>query len=156
MKNDALPPCGLYRTRADIGGIPSGRLVYFHNHGDPGAGLYLPSGWKGNRARFANNGMTLPDASAARHLAPLPAEGFYRVAEPFFCCEKHCRRFEVETLVQLGYDGGGQALLFSPELVDGLLGVPDRGTRVDDDALPRLRALKVAVSRDVHADGVVH
>ena len=156
MKEAALPPCGLYRTRASIGGIPAGRLVYFHNHGNPGAGLYLPSGWKGNRARFAADGTTLPDPAAARDLIPLPAEGFYRVAEPFHCCEKQCRRFEPEMLVQLGYDGGGQALLFTPELVDGLLGVPDRGTRIDDGALPNLRALKVAVSRDVHADGVVH
>jgi hypothetical protein len=37
-----------------------------------------------------------------------------------------------------------------------LLGVPDRGTRVDDDVLPRLRALKVTVGRDAHPDAVVH
>lgn len=156
MKDDALPPCGLYRTRAAIGHIPAGTLVYFHNHGDPGAGVYLPSSWKGNRARFAAGGTTLPDAGAARNLQPLPAEGFYRVGDPFYCCEKQCRRFEIDTLVQLGYDGAGHALLFLPELVDGLLGVPDRGTRIDDDALSRLFPLKVAISRDVHADGVVH
>jgi hypothetical protein len=156
MKDDALPPCGLYRTLTNIAEIPAGRLVYFHNHGNPGAGLYLPSGWKGNRARFAANGMVLPEPSAATQLFPLPAEGFYRVAEAFHCCAKQCRLFEVEALVQLGYDGAGQPLLFLPELVDGLLGVPDRGTRIDDDTLPRLRALRVAVSRDAHADGVVH
>ena len=33
----SLPPCGLYRTRRALGtSIPEGRLVYFHNHGDPG------------------------------------------------------------------------------------------------------------------------
>jgi len=156
MKDDVLPPCGLYRTRSSIGRIPAGRLVYFHNHGNPGAGLYLPSGWKGNRARFAADGTTLPDIAAARDLIPLPAEGFYRVVEAFHCCPKQCHRFETDLLVQLGYDGAGNALLFSPELVDGLLGVPDRGTRIDDDVLPRIRALKVVVNRDVHADGVVH
>ena len=52
----ALPPCGLYATRATIGSIPPGRLVYFHNHGNPGPGIYLPASWKGNRARFEARG----------------------------------------------------------------------------------------------------
>ena len=40
-----LPPCGLYRTVKPIGSIEAGRLVYFHNHGDPGPGLYFPESW---------------------------------------------------------------------------------------------------------------
>jgi hypothetical protein len=156
MSDATLPPCGLYRTRAPIASIPSKRLVYFHNHGNPGPGLYLPESWGGHRPRVAAPGPTQPDADAARLLEPLPAEGFYRVAAPFHCCAKECRLFEIDLLVQLGYDGAGQALLFLPELVDGLLGVPDRGTRVDDDVLPRLRALKVTVGRDAHPDAVVH
>ena len=55
-----LPPCGLYRTTTKIGEIEAGRLVYFHNHGDPGPGLYLPSGWSNNTARWGARGTTVP------------------------------------------------------------------------------------------------
>lgn len=142
---DALPPCGLYLTLAPIGSVPAGRLVYFHNHGNPGPGVYLPSSWKANRARFEARGHLLPDPSAAQHLEALPAEGFYRVAEPFECCEKRCRRFEPEMLVQLGYDGAGRAILFVPQLSGSDFGVPMTGTRIDRDRLAHLVQLRVAV-----------
>ena len=56
MAETTKPPCGLYRTVADVGEIQAGRLVYFHNHGDPGPGIFLPSSWHGNRARFEGTG----------------------------------------------------------------------------------------------------
>ncbi len=140
-----LPPCGLYLTRAAIGSVPAGRLVYFHNHGEPGPGVYLPSSWRGNRARFEPRGHLLPDLALARQLEPLPAEGFYRVVEPFHCCEKRCRRFEPSALVQLGYDGSARAILFLPELVDAQLALPATGTRVDRDRLAFLEPLRVAI-----------
>lgn len=99
-----MPRCGLYKTTGAIGAVPAGRLVYFHNHGDPGPGLYLPERWAGNRAQFARSGVVLDDPGAVRFLSPLPTEGFYCVAEPFYCCEQRCRHFETDTLVQLGYD----------------------------------------------------
>jgi len=141
-----LPPCGLYRTRAEIAGIPAGRLVYFHDHGHPGPGLYLPTGWVANRARFDAPGVLLPSPEAAAYLEPLPPEGFYRVVEPFECCERRCQRFEKDLLVQLGYDGAGRAILFVPELVDGVLGIPARGTRIDRERIGQLAALRVPVS----------
>lgn len=141
-----LPPCGIYATRAPIGSVPAGRLVYFHNHGEPGPGLYLPSSWKGNRARFESRGHLLPAPESARDLEPLPAEGFYRVAEAFYCCDSRCRRFDADLMVQLGYDGGARAILFVPELVDGSLALPETGTRVDRDRLAHLTRLRVAVS----------
>jgi len=139
-----LPPCGLYRTTGPIGSIPAGRLVYFHNHGQPGPGLYLPASWKQNRMQTQAQGTLLPSPDDVRWLEPLPPEGFYRVLEPFYCCEKRCRQFETEDLVQLGYDGSGQALLFSPELVDGMLAVPERGSAIDHTKLDKLRRLRVA------------
>lgn len=141
-----LPPCGLYVTRAPVGTIPEGRLVYFHNHGDPGPGLYLPTRWVANGARFDQPGMLLPDPSAVSALEPLPAEGYYRVKEAFTCCPNRCRTFEPESLVQLGYDGAGTAILFFPELADGALRVPDRGSRVERDRLAHLVPLRVAVA----------
>jgi hypothetical protein len=138
-----LPPCGLYRTTAKIGEIEAGRLVYFHNHGDPGPGLYLPAGWSHNTARWAPRGMTAPLGFDGRALMPLPREGFYRVRSSFYCCAKQCRKFEPAAMVQLGYNGAGRALVFVPELSAGTITVPERGSLVDDDVLGNLVALQL-------------
>jgi len=143
-----LPPCGLYRTVAPIGDVAPGRLVYFHNHGDPGPGLYFPERWTANRAHFSPNGTTLPIVFDPSALVALPAEGFYRVATAFFCCEKRCVRFEPEAFVQLGYNGAGRALLFVPELASGAITVPERGTPINDAALANLVALQVSERRE--------
>ncbi len=143
--SDILPPCGLYRTTRDLGEVPAGRLVYFHNHGEPGPGVYPPERWEHNRARFAERGFTLPEpyAASARALEPLPAEGFYRVVRPFHCCDKECTLFEADTLVQLGYDGAGEAILFVPELTAAGMNLPARGSRVASDRFRSLALLKV-------------
>lgn len=151
--SDELPPCGLYRTRAAIGTVPEGRLVYFHNHGDPGPGIYLPSSWRGNRARFESRGHQLPSPDAMDDLEPLAPEGFYRVTESFYCCDKRCQCFEPDFLVQLGYDGSARAIVFTPEWIDGQLAIPERGARVDRDRLASLAALNVRMSgASVHDD----
>lgn len=137
-----LPPCGLYRTAKKIGPVEAGRLVYFHNHGNPGPGVYFPEKWTHNRAVFAQNGQTVPQPMEAGALHPLPAEGFYRVAKAFHCCEKKCTEFQPDQLLQLGYNGAGKALVFIPEYVNGGLEVPERGTFVDDDVLVHMTALK--------------
>ncbi len=146
MPDVSLPPCGLYRTTHPIGEVAAGRLVYFHNHGDPGPGVYLPREWKGNRAVFHERGVTLPDPSAAKALEALEPEGLYRVTEPFHCCERRCRLFEEDALVQLGYDGEATPILFTPEIVDGAIAIPDRGARIDRGRIAKLRRLKVPVT----------
>ena len=140
-----LPPCGLYRTRGPVGNIATGRLVYFHNHGDPGPGLYLPTGWKKNRVEVSSRGTTLTDTSLVRYLEPLPPEGLYRVTESFFCCERKCTQFEPEALLELGYNGEGQAIVFVPELIDGELSIPTSGTAIDHSRLASMKQLKVAL-----------
>ena len=139
-----LPPCGLYRTAKAIGSIEAGRLVYFHNHGDPGPGVYLPEAWNGNRARFQANGTVLPEKFDYKSLHALPPEGFYRVKKTFHCCEKQCMKFEPDAFVQLGYNGTGKALMFIPELGSTSIAIPERGTFVDDDVLDNLQLLKIA------------
>jgi hypothetical protein len=140
----SLPPCGLYRTTVPLGDhVPAGRLVYFHNHGEPGPGIYLPSGWAANRARWHPNGHTIPSPEWVTTLERLPSEGLYRVREPFTCCEKRCRSFEVDLLVQLGYDAAAQALLFVPEWTAAGLAIPEIGFRLDADRLRRLAPLRV-------------
>lgn len=150
-----LPDCGLYRTVQPIGSIPAGRLVYFHNHGDPGPGFYFPEAWAHNRARFGAKGTTAPADLDARALRRLPAEGFYRVAAPFHCCEKKCVRYEIDALVQLGYNGTGQALVFTPEVGAAGVTLPERGTVVDDAAFANLVQLKVndTGAKDDHGGG---
>lgn len=143
MKNP-LPPCGLYRTSAAIGDVPAGRLVYFHNHGDPGPGVYAPASWTSNRATFHERGVPLPHEALASTLVPLPAEGFYAVEDDFVCCEKRCQTFAANTLVQLGYNGEGKAILFRPRWSGHALEVPERGTGIDDERLRHLRRLEVA------------
>ncbi len=152
MATPDLPPCGLYRTTAAIGSIEAGRLVYFHNHGDPGPGMYLPERWTRNRATFASRGTTAPDGFDPKALMPLPREGFYRVARTFHCCEKKCVEFPPEAFVQLGYNGKGEALLFLPELVGGGFEIPDRGTRLDDNVLGNLVPLQVRERGDQRDD----
>ena len=141
-----LPPCGLYRTLSAIGSIPEGRLVYFHNHGDPGPGVYLPTGWRQNRALFDAQGVLLPGRWWAASLDPVAAEGFYRVRETFFCCDRRCQTFELDQLVQLGYTAEAEPLVFVPEVIDSVLIIPDRGARVDRSRLAKLHALKTPVS----------
>lgn len=141
-----LPDCGIYRTLAPIGNVPAGRLVYFHNHGNPGAGIYLPARWQNNRAQWQEQGNLLGEPSNANALAPLSPEGFYRVAQAFFCCEKQCRRFEPNLFVQLGYNAAAEPILFTPTLASHGLGLPDAGSRIDPERLTKLERLHVAVS----------
>jgi hypothetical protein len=153
----SLPPCGLYRTLGQIGPIPANRLVYFHNHGDPGPGLYVPKGWTANEARFDERGSLLGDEGNAMLLVPLAPQGFYRVAETFFCCEKQCQRFDADQLVQLGYDGEGNGILFVPEMHDGTMRIPDRGSRIEPSRVGNLAMIRVAQSRtDRESNRVVH
>ena len=142
-----LPPCGLYRTTGPIGAIEEGRLVYFHNHGSPGPGLYLPKEWKHNRADFHEKGQAIDDPQLVRFLRPLPPEGFYRVVEPFHCCEKKCRRFEEDVLLQLGYNGEAEPILFVPELVDGMPAIPAKGWKTSLESVDRMRQLKIPVTK---------
>jgi hypothetical protein len=142
-----LPPCGIYRTTRPLGEhVAAPRLVYFHNHGDPGPGVYLPSGWRVNRASWHANGHIIPSPEWAASLVPLAAEGLYRVREAFTCCEQRCRTFATDLLVQLGYDGEAHPLVFVPEWTGNGLAIPEIGARIDDDRTGRLARLEVPES----------
>ncbi len=139
------PPCGFYRTSIAIGPIEAGRLVYFHNHGEPGPGIYAPESWKTNRAIFSKQGTTLEEAGLAETLEPLPAEGFYRVRESFTCCAKNCVTYEPDMLVQLGYNGAAELILFVPHWHSDGLHLPDKGQKLDASRLGKLEPLKVGM-----------
>jgi hypothetical protein len=143
-----LPACGIYRTTAAIGTVPAGRLVYFHNHGAPGPGIYLPDSWHLNRARFLKQGTTLPDEATAETLDPLAPEGLYRVEAEFACCERMCQIYPRGQLVQLGYDATAQPLLFVPKWTPTGLAFPELGQRVDGPQLSKLSRLVIEESSE--------
>lgn len=140
----------MYRTVTKIGGVEPNRLVYFHNHGNPGPGVYFPEKWNANRAIWSQNGQTVPPDFDPKSLMPLPAEGFYRVKAEFHCCEKKCTKFEPEQMLQLGYNGNGKGILFVPEYVGGVIRVPERGSVIDDAAFASLVALKLPEVEQKH------
>jgi hypothetical protein len=150
------PSCGLYRTTRALNDLPAGRLVFFHNHGDPGPGIYLPKSWNLNRAEWHAQGITVPGPEWSSTLEPTPAEGLYALTAAFFCCEKECVRFEAGQLVQLGYDGEATPILFVPEWSERGLGFPTRGTRLDRDRLQKMSWLKVAQGPDAPRDTMMH
>jgi len=151
-----LPPCGLYRTTEPIGNVPAHRLVYFHNHGNPGPGIYLPEKWSVNRARFSKSGTSLPDENLAFTLEPLQAEGLYRVRSPITCCDKLCRTYPKELLVQLGYNVEGEPILFVPQWTGAGLAFPEMGNKLDSDRLAALAPLKVSAPKAPTDDPTVH
>jgi hypothetical protein len=146
MSAQSLPPCGIYRTTQSLGDIPAGKLVFFHNHGEPGPGVYLPQSWTQNRASFGARGTPIPGPWWAATLDPLAYEGYYRVREAFHCCEKKCVEFQPDQLVQLGYNGDAEPILFVPEIRESGLNIPESGMRIDRSRISRLAPLKVAMS----------
>ena len=152
----SLPPCGIYRTSANIGSITPGHLVYFHNHGDPGPGIYLPETWRLNRAVFRQDGFTLSDPQSAETLLPLAAEGFYRVDKEFTCCEKRCVTFSKELLVQLGYNRHAEPILFRPVWTHSGLSVPEKGQRIDSDRILRLVRMLVREEQSQPSVDLLH
>ncbi len=159
MKMSAMashPPCGLYRTTLPFNDMPAGRLVFFHDHGDPGPGIYLPRAWHLNRAEFQANGLTVTGPEWSSTLVPLPEEGLYAVQSQFHCCDQNCVRFEPGQLVQLGYDGNAVPILFVPEWSTRGLGFPTRGTRLDPERLGRIALLKVARGAESPPDAMMH
>ncbi|MBI4815401.1 MAG: hypothetical protein HY791_04050 [Deltaproteobacteria bacterium] len=143
-----LPACGLYRTSVSIGSIPPERLVFFHNHGNPGPGVYLPESWSQNRAVFSERGVTLDDETLAATLEPLLDEGLYVVEETFTCCDERCVTYEKDQLVQLGYDQKAQPILFRPTWTRRGLSIPEIGQPTELGRLDGLRAVFVDEAED--------
>lgn len=150
------PPCGLYRTTQPLNNVPAGRLVFFHNHGDPGAGIYVPRAWHFNRAEWHERGDTVPGAEWSSTMQALPSEGLYSVQSAFHCCDKQCTRYETGQLVQLGYDGEANPILFVPEWTARGLVFPERGTKLEADRLGKLALLRVAQGSDAPRHSMMH
>ena len=148
MADTNLPPCGIYKTTDPIGSIPPDSFVYFHNHGDPGPGVYPPAKWIQNRAVFREKGVPLSNELQAKGLIPLPPEGFYRVRQALKPNPNSQTVFQPGQLVQIGYNSRAETILFVPQLGANGLEIPSRGIIIQPENMRFLEYLLVAQAPD--------
>jgi hypothetical protein len=114
--------CGLYRSTQPIpagsDSIAPPRLVYYHNHSKQGSSMVLlPDVNEDNRWTFKDKGFLVADSSFIDGLEPLKPQGLYRVREHFHPDEDQI--VNTNALVQLGYNGQGDPILFFPKGLSG-------------------------------------
>ena len=129
--------CGLYKTGASIvlGGkeLPAPALVYFHNHPDKNEKiLMMPKSNTGNRWAFHEKGFRVDDDSFIVSLTQMKSEGLYRLKEHFHPNDSEW--VPKNALVQLGYNGSADPILFFPYGIEKLNGIqfPDRGMKITE------------------------
>lgn len=135
--------------------MAEGRLVYFHNHGNPGAGIYPPTSWVQHKAVFSDKGTPIPDAAWADSLVPLKPDGMYRVERAFTCCEKKCQVYEPDMLVMLSYDAHAEPFVVVPVWTATGFTLPANARKVSRESLQQLAGLKLSGTA-VGAEAVIH
>ncbi len=144
-----LPNCGLYRTTKPLpeheSEVPSGSLVYFHNHSDSGLPVVIPAEHNiMNRWHFHGAGTPFRGLSWADSLVRLPSEGFYMLRKDITF---EGGSWPKGTLVQLGYNKVGEPILFIAQqrasMDENDLFFSDRGVGIKPDMLPNLEPLKI-------------
>lgn len=126
----AIPSCGLYRTGAALAeneeNVPSGVLVYFHDHSEQGPPIVLtPHSNTHNRWTFHERGWLVRDDSFLLALVPLKPEGFYVTSEHI-----HITKEEIlppRTLLQLGYNRNADSILFVGRFEGNTISFPTQG-----------------------------
>ncbi|MDP9035325.1 MAG: hypothetical protein M3O50_11000 [Myxococcota bacterium] len=158
-----LPECGLYRTTKPLPEheeeVPSGALVYFHNHSDSGLPVVVaPDHNVHNRWHFHGGGLPFRGLSWADSLVKLPAEGFYMLRKVLTF---EGGEWPKGALVQLGYTKNGDPIVFiaqvRAQLAENDLFFNDRGVGVTREQLSMLEPLKVFVEpapEGAHTAGV--
>lgn len=148
MATDTPPPCGLYRTTKPHPGkpesVPENRLVHFHNHSSGNKPIVLmPKANEHNVWTFHEKGFLVDELEWCHTLEPLPDEGMYTVQAPLQLGE---RALAEGQLVQLGYNGFGEAILFFPSKASSAnaLLLPDKGMKVERALLAQLRKVVLA------------
>jgi hypothetical protein len=140
-----LPDPGLYRTTEPYPGneaaFPAGVLVYVGQPANGGVKFIVRPGQNRNNRWFWGDPTTpLRSPTWARSLKKLRPEGFYTLPEEVPM--EGGGRWLKNAIVQLGYNGSGEGIIFVGELRDSeeqnALFFSDRGVRVNDDMLERL------------------
>ena len=150
-----LPPCGLYRTTLAHPDRPeqvgSGRLVHFHNHSNSGKPIVLlPKENTHNVWTFHDRGYSAPDAAWCHTLQPLLEEGLYVTNDAVQVADD--RLLAEGQLVQLGYNGFGDPILFFPTRATSAnaLLFPEKGLKIAVAHLAALTAVKLAGAKRVN------
>lgn len=127
-----LPECGLYRTTKPLPGkeqwVRKGILVFFHNHSQQGPPLILlPAANEGNRWQFHDQGYLVRQEEYLETLVPLKAEGFYILNEPIHLSSDEF--IPERTLLQLGYNRGGEPIIFLGQFTNNSITFPESGLK---------------------------
>jgi hypothetical protein len=140
-----LPDPGLYRTTEPMPGneaaFPAGVLVYIGQPRNGGVKFVVRPGQnRKNRWFWGEPTTPLRSPTWARTLKPLPSEGFYTLPQALEF--EGGGKWLQNAIVQLGYNGEGQAIVFVGEHHENdetnVLRFSDRGMRIDDGLLARL------------------
>jgi hypothetical protein len=149
-----LKSCGLYRTTMALAGkeelVPAGRLVYFHNHSEQGSSIVLmPASNDDNKWSFHTRGYLVGDKEFEDSLAPLPREGFYVLRANLTMGEG---MMPERSLVQLGYNPKGEAILFPGQRKGNSISFPKKGAGFkSDDVFKELDPVGFIIQSDSSA-----
>lgn len=140
-----LPEPGLYRTTQPYPGhedaFPANVLVYLGEPASGGMKFIVRPGRNANNRWFWGEPTTpLRSPTWAKTLKPLPPEGFYSLPDTIEL--DGGGRWLKNAIVQLGYNGNGQGIVFVAERRDAeeanALYFSDKGLIVNDQLLERL------------------
>ena len=153
--------CGLHRTTVPLPGaedvVGAGALVLLHDHRpDEYPMVAVPTHCEQNRWWFAEPGVPAEDADFLESLIPLPDEGYYVLLQDVALSDDPDDVLLDGTLLMLGYDRGGNCILY-PGRFDGLtISFPERGYRFEGvDVLVNLERANFAEPPN-HDDRPIH
>ena len=140
--------CGLYRSTRPIPAgddfIEAPRLVYYHNHSQQGDSMViLPDENVNNVWSFGEKGFLVNSEEFIEGLERVKNQGFYRMREHFHPNEDQV--VNKDALVQLGYNGKGEPILFFPTALKDKNGLefPTSGMKVSEAIYELLEPLDV-------------
>ncbi|UQA57921.1 hypothetical protein [Polyangium aurulentum] len=154
-----LPECGLYLTTQPLPGneqkVPSGTIVYFHNHSDSGLPQVLtPDHNIHNRWHFHGPAIEFRGLNWAGSLRKLTPEGFYTLRRELTF---EGGSWPKGAIVQLGYTRDGEGILFIARVRSALdendLFFSDRGLKIKRDQMNILEPAPVFVEPDDGSSG---
>jgi len=156
--------CGLYRTTRPLPDDPrvgEAMLVSFHDHSEQGVPVVLlPAFNVFNRWQWEVEAVVADDEAWIASMRRLPAEGFYALRAPLTLRgEKSAPGgvWPAGTLVQLGYDRAGGAIVFIAQqrhaLGENDLWFAEKGEPLRDAQLDMLEPLSVYEEPDPTTGG---
>ncbi len=150
-----LPESGLYRTTQPMPDhetdFPAGVLVFVGQKPNSEERFIVRPGQnRNNRWYWGEPTTPLRSPTWSKTLKKLPTEGFYTLPETIEW--ESGGRWVENAIVQLGYNGSGEAIVFVGErhesTDENVLKFGTQGMRINDDMLARLRWAPILPVRD--------